>query len=120
MTPDDALCALAKLEANWDGYGGPPIKHGAIAQARWFYERHCLRMPYPDVVPLSNGGVQLEWHNGNRSVEIEFSGDNEVSWLVDLNVEDGSTSSIYDDRAMRHLAADVGLVFRKEDGDAEE
>jgi hypothetical protein len=43
--------------------------------------------PAPSVVPLSDGGVQLEWHRRGRNLEIEFPADEAPGFYY---YEDGS------------------------------
>lgn len=45
--------------------------------------------PTPMVVPMTRGRVQLEWHRGNRSLELEFENPTSVrlKWDSDQGVE---------------------------------
>jgi hypothetical protein len=75
------LADLAKLEANWDSYGGKTIDPRCIESARKGLQ-HCPEgMPKVRVVPCSDGGVQLEWSKDGRELEIEFSPDGSVTFL---------------------------------------
>ena len=40
-----------------------------------------------DVVPTSEGGIQLEWHNGHGETEIEIHHDGTVSLIMDCRAE---------------------------------
>ena len=71
-----AIDELTKLNAGWDGYDGGPV----LPQVA----RHALRLLeaigahtqiVPDVVPLSNGGLQLEWYIGIHEIEVEIAPD---------------------------------------------
>ena len=36
----------------------------------------------PDLIlPLTNGNIQFEWHNGNKSLELEFISDQEIHYF---------------------------------------
>ena len=70
--------ALADLERiatrlrGWDGSDGLPLAADALVTAA----RLVVRLSrddelLPHLVPLSTGGVQLEWHVAGRSLEIE-------------------------------------------------
>jgi len=73
------LCAL---EADWDSYGSPPPSLEVIAEALTFVQRaeHGLRYYLPEdsvtltpsMVPLSGGGIQIEWQTPSKELELEF------------------------------------------------
>ena len=62
---------LAELEPNWDSYGAPRIDQRCIAKAREVY--YAIRDDRLQVVPCSDGGVQLEAHYGGLDIEITIS-----------------------------------------------
>ena len=65
---------LTALAANWDTYGAAPIAAGPATQAvKFLLDNAYSELAPPAVVPLSDGGVQLEWHRGGLDVEIAFS-----------------------------------------------
>ncbi len=74
--------SLGELSPNWDGYGAPAIDPAVIAAVRSFVARipHGLA-PRPRVVPMSSGMVQLEWHAGARSLELEFEAPDSIRYL---------------------------------------
>ena len=71
-----ALGDLFELPKNWDGYGAEQI-HGHIPLRALAVLREVMDYdsPAPSIVPLSDGGIQLEWHRHGRSLEIEFPTD---------------------------------------------
>lgn len=75
-----ALARLARLEGltpDWDGYGGLPVSRVHANRAMRFLARFMDdSLPDPEIVPLADGGVQLEWHLvGHR---VDFVTDDEV------------------------------------------
>ena len=67
------LDELTTLGRGWDGYDGIPVQHHTVQRAQEFLkaiEEHTQIMP--DIVPLSNGGLQLEWFVGVYEVEVEI------------------------------------------------
>lgn len=79
---------LAELSSDWDGYGAQQLDRFALQRAldlvSWVLDRG---LPVPQVFPLANGGIQVEW-----SVE---------SLELDLELEPGGRSAVFvgDDRA---------------------
>ena len=53
---------LSALEAGWDGYDAPKISEKAIKTAKAI-----------QIVPMSNGGVSIEWHAGGVDLEIDIN-----------------------------------------------
>lgn len=62
---------LLALPADWDHHGAPPIAVGHVLPAFQFL-REVMRpnTPPPAVVPVSDGGIQLEWHRAGFDVEL--------------------------------------------------
>jgi hypothetical protein len=77
-----ALDSLRALGSNWDGYGALRIDPEVIDAAK------MLVATLPDrrasgarVVPMSNGTLQLEWHQGSKSLELEFESPSSIRYL---------------------------------------
>jgi hypothetical protein len=75
------LCELAKLSRGWDSYDALPVFPAVIDRVREVLERHPASGPRARIVPTSEGGIQLEWSNGNKEVEIEFHPDGSTTFL---------------------------------------
>ena len=62
---------LLTLPPNWDSYGAvvidPKVVHDAMS---FIHSLLAPTSPAPRVVPLSNGGLQLEWHRNSIDLEI--------------------------------------------------
>ncbi len=86
------LRSLSELSPNWDGYGAPTIDPAVIAAVRGFLAGLPEGLaPRPRVVPMSNGMLQLEWHAGPRSLELEFESSNSIRylrWHPETGIED--------------------------------
>jgi len=64
------ICALPP---GWDSYKARTIDARAVERALRFCEWLKDNAPVPILVPLNDGGVQLEWHTADgQDVEIEF------------------------------------------------
>ena len=71
----DELKRLADLGPNWDGYKAPPLDTSTIERAQAFLDNMST-------VPLSNGGVQFEWHMRGLDLEISFEPDGKTYVLT--------------------------------------
>lgn len=74
----DASWQLTKLEEDWDDEGAGPIKYGTWKRATVFLryaEYRELEIPPPDIVPVCDGSVDLEWRGETYHVLINFDED---------------------------------------------
>jgi hypothetical protein len=64
------------LEPGWDGYDAKPTdaRHAGRLFSYLFALMHDTSTP-PLITPLSDGGVQAEWHGNNRDLEIVVPAD---------------------------------------------
>ena len=69
---DDWLGQLAALPCNWDSYGAPQITEQALAALGSF-----------SVVPLHDGGLQLECHRDGADIEVVIDANGKVSFVYD-------------------------------------
>lgn len=68
------LREVLQLAAGWDGYGAAEPRVDHAVDALIFLRRVMLPgTPLPAIVPLNDGGVQLEWHEGGLDFEVTFS-----------------------------------------------
>jgi hypothetical protein len=78
----DRLMALAPLRDNWDERGSAAVRADVLSFA---WQLLSQVMPQdgiaPVVVPLGNGGVQVEWSSDAGDLEIEIARPFEVSAL---------------------------------------
>jgi len=67
---------VRKLPENWDSYGGKRIGLNVIDQSLAILVQIMdAGSPAPSVVPLGDGGLQLEWHRNQQDLEVVFPGD---------------------------------------------
>jgi hypothetical protein len=70
------------LTENWDSYGGHPPSYDTVLAAIDLIDaipQH--NPPRPRVVPLANGGIQLEWKVSQRELDIEIGPDSSYRYL---------------------------------------
>jgi hypothetical protein len=89
MKAVQCLSHLRQLEPGWDGGSAEVLTDDACETAIRLLV--LLAIPAPptvQLVPLTDGGVQLEWHVGGNDVEIEVDPIGEVHAFI--SVSDGS------------------------------
>lgn len=64
-----AVTHLLALKDNWDSYGGRIISKKAVDAA---VRLRNVLATMPSFVPMSDGGVQVEWHSRGFDVELEI------------------------------------------------
>lgn len=94
------LDELAALEENWDSYGSPPPSADLIghvlmivqrAERLLGYSSQQSVMPTPSIVPLSGGGIQIEWQTQVKELELEFSEEERPAALA-VNIATGEST----------------------------
>ncbi len=99
------LMEFARLKANWDSYGAPRISMDAIGAALdTLPELLSTGAPFPHLAPTPRGGIQAEWHRGQRTLELEF-----VSPVhIELSYEDDASGDAEDET----LSFDLAPLYR--------
>src|SRR2546423_9954773 len=70
---------LIRLERGWDGYRGAPVSFEIAHFAVRMLEVACgLEAPVPQIVPGSQGDLQIEWHTEHGDVELDVLAPNRV------------------------------------------
>ncbi|MCQ3808259.1 MAG: hypothetical protein OXB92_09480 [Acidimicrobiaceae bacterium] len=67
------LQRFLSYEANWNGCGEQPISKSAVKHALVVLHRVALGGPEPVVVPVCDGGIQIEWYYSGTEIEVEIS-----------------------------------------------
>lgn len=79
----DKLAELSELPENWDTYGSQRIQPAAKKTAsNLLWRVYSLGMPVPHLVPVSGGGIQMEWQQNKRELELEILPNGEILFLV--------------------------------------
>lgn len=88
------ISELTQLQENWDSYGSPPIQPSAIEQASESLKYlSVLHLPHPQIFPVPGGGLQIEFQQEGRELEIEFLPDGSIEYLMvatDNEMREGS------------------------------
>lgn len=82
---------LVRLPEGWDGYSGIPVKFQNAHFAMSMLEVICTAHdPSPQIVPGSNGDLQIEWHLNGFDIELYINQPNKVgAWRKLPSVEEG-------------------------------
>lgn len=73
------LVGLVRLPRGWDGHDGQPVKIDVASFAiQFILETSEPNISAPQIVPLSYGGIQLEWHEHGIDLEIEIQAPNKT------------------------------------------
>lgn len=100
---------LADLKPNWDGYGALAIKPEAIKMAELILGRRSIkRFSEPSLVPLCDGGIQLEWHS-DLEAEISIDGDLNLFFCCEFNGKRELASKFL------RFCDDLCFIYEKED-----
>jgi hypothetical protein len=77
------VARMAALPANWDSYSSPPLSETVRQNAvQLLASIEYEDLPAPRIVPISGGGLQIEWQYNRRELELEIvSGSHEVLFL---------------------------------------
>lgn len=70
---------LVQLERGWDGYRGAPVGFDIAHFALRMLDAACgVDTPTPQVVPGSDGDLQIEWHTERGDIELDVRAPNDV------------------------------------------
>jgi hypothetical protein len=69
-----AVSDLGSLPNNWNSYGARPVAIEAVVNVLKLLSLIMTdAIPLPALVPMSNGGIQVEWHTRGIDLEIEVT-----------------------------------------------
>lgn len=101
---ESKISELSKLPENWDSYGSRAIQQAAIEQASALLVKLANQnLPQPDIFPVPGGGIQLEFQQESRELEIEILPDglteyltvNEDGEMLEDSIPSGSQDDLY-------------------------
>lgn len=95
------LAVLLRLPEGWNSYRARRVSPKAVAAVLRTLPRIAgPTAPAPAVVPLADGGVQVEWHQGGIDLELAFAADGRIS----LSYVDSHTGVEWDEDHLTDLA----------------
>jgi hypothetical protein len=86
---------LTALAVGWNGHDAQEIKGDMAMSAVTFLANVAYPgIAAPSIVPISDGGVQVEWHRGGLDVEISFSDEDPGVYVEDRKSGDSEELSL--------------------------
>ena len=74
------LLHLGSLQPGWDGHYGKPLDEDISTMAAALLALFdSWKAPMPAIMPLSDGGLQIEWHRKGWDIEIEMMSKGEIN-----------------------------------------
>jgi hypothetical protein len=108
------LFVLQKLPENWDSYGGVALQaRHRDAALRFLGLVMSDDIPMPDIVPLADGGVQLEWRQ--PGAEIDFISDDEVTEPTLFIARNSEIQQLHETRAVSYFLDELRSVLRTQE-----
>lgn len=78
------ISRLTSLAVGWNGYESHEIRADMVMEAVEFLTRVAFPgIAAPAIVPLADGGVQVEWHSGGLDIEVAFSDEDPGVYVED-------------------------------------
>ena len=78
------LNEICSLREGWDGYRGRPTRFDIALFTFYLLQNICAPdTPAPSIVPLSSGGLQIEWSTEEAEIELTVYAPNSVhAWAI--------------------------------------
>ncbi len=80
------IASMASLKEDWDSFGSIPPTDFALLMAKWLIRQVVIKLgsiAIPrNVVPLSGGGVQINWVWKNSEFELEIGAEGHLGYLI--------------------------------------
>ena len=89
---------IAKLEANWDSYGAPPIDDVSIAEARRLVIYGVeYGFPKPFIAPGSDAGVGIEWKTPYGDLYVDIIPGEKTTYALTVYASDEELDGYLED-----------------------
>jgi len=109
----ERLAELARLERDWDSYGGYPPSPRAVSMAKAMVERMAGRFDEAgiprEIMPTADGGIQLEWRGTVDELALNAAPDGTWSYLLIGHGPEGRT---FEEAYGLPEADALALIFR--------
>ncbi len=87
------LATIASLPDNWDYEGSPRTDRAILAAAMNLARRlHLEDLQVPFICPIGGGGIQFEWTQGGKHLEIELLHGDRIAFLKETQGPQGQVA----------------------------
>lgn len=87
---EELLRRFAELAEDWDSYGGSPISHDIIDEARKILTAGInLNLPPAWAAPGGDGGIGIQWDNDQAELYIDIVPEEEITYSLTTKAGDG-------------------------------
>jgi hypothetical protein len=98
------LNEILALPPGWDGYRGRRVSFEIASFTLFMLQNLCAPdTPVPSVVPLSSGGLQVEWHTERAEIELTV--------YAPYNVQAWAADPALGDEIERHLTTEYSFIL---------
>jgi hypothetical protein len=113
------LDELKNLPEDWDSYGADPISPNAIEKAKSIITSVMIAfgsiignvVQLTDIIPIADGGVQLEWTGPHAELEIEISPNSNIGLLYISGSEDRRNYEESEDNSLNDVYAKIAWLI---------
>ena len=107
----EEIVSFSSLSDNWDSYGAlRPTKNAIIGAMKLSQLLLSNRdVPKPDVIPVANGSIQLEWSCANLDLEIEICSEVSICAYYEDHTQNVSWEEKFE-YDLRKLTASITLL----------
>jgi len=118
--PIRQLNSLKDLPRGWDSYGADPIAETSIRGAsQLLLDLQNALLEFVgegirprDVVPLNDGGVQMEWEGTRGEIEVEIGCDGSLAYLLIAQGKDGRVFSEASQVPLPEIVEKIGSILK--------
>lgn len=94
----EAFAKIQNLQDNWDSYGGKAVNPDTLQQSLAVLAQIMrTNSPAPSIVPLGDGGIQVEWHRKQQDLEIVFAVDERPQYYYTNQASNAENNGSVDD-----------------------
>src|SRR6266516_1597077 len=113
------LDELKNLPEDWDSHGANPISPNAIAKAKSIITSVMIAfnsiignvVQLTDIIPIADGGVQLEWIGPHAELEIEISPNGNIGLLYISGFDERRNYEESKDNSLNDVYAKIGRLI---------
>ena len=88
------LVSLAYLPPDWNGEGSLPVSRDVLSRSLVLLAAIApADTPIPSIVPATDGGIQIDWHESGLDIEISLPANEDATYFA----EDLQSGDVWED-----------------------